>query len=269
MKKHHWYIILIFVLLLASCSTTEGNDPGENEDTERVDETVSEDPSEADNSEDGPDASDENSEATEESTSEEDASDNDTNEEEENYPVGSSQNLNVLFVGNSLTYYNDLPALVKKEADARSITLTTTMEAYPNYAIIDHWEDGKVQELIAKEAYDFVIIQQGPSSQAFGREVLMTYGRRFKDLCETYGTKLVYYMVWPSVANFHTFEDVIKNHRDAAEANNALLSPVGEVWKQDIEFTDDYSYYGDDQFHPSLKGSKVAARVIGNTIFNN
>ncbi|MEM9362978.1 MAG: SGNH/GDSL hydrolase family protein [Bacteroidota bacterium] len=177
------------------------------------------------------------------------------------------QEVKLLFVGNSLTYYNDLPDLVKQEALKKNIHLNVDMVAYPNYALIDHWDDGKVQKMIKEENYDFVLIQQGPSSQSYGREVLFDYGRRFKTLCDTNGAQLTFFMVWPSKNHFTTFDSVIKNHEDAAKAINAGICPVGKVWKTHFDTTADYSFYGSDGFHPSLKGSQAAAKVIITCLF--
>ncbi len=174
---------------------------------------------------------------------------------------------NILFVGNSLTYSNDLPKLVKERAQIRGFDIGTKMLAYPNYAILDHWSDGKVQEEIASKQYDFVVIQQGPSSQAFGRQVLIEYGEKYGNLCGENGAELCYFMVWPSRTYYHTFDDVILNHQDAAEINNAILCPVGEVWKEHFDTTNNFDYYGPDSFHPSLKGSQVAANVIVESLF--
>ncbi len=174
----------------------------------------------------------------------------------------------ILFVGNSFTYTNDIPLLVKKKAKLKGIKLNTKMLAYPNYALIDHWNDGKVQKLISRKKYDFVIVQQGPSSQNKGRQLLLEYAEKFSELCKTNNSKLVIYMVWPAVDNFHTFGSVINNYREAAVKNNAVLCPVGEVWKTFIENTNNFDYYSFDNFHPSLKGSQVAADVMVQYLFN-
>ena len=84
---------------------------------------------------------------------------------------------NLLFVGNSLTYTNNLPSLVKQKAAEKGIRVTTKTLANPNYAIVDHWADGDVQNLIKSQLYDFVIIQQGPSSQQDGYNMLINGGR--------------------------------------------------------------------------------------------
>lgn len=173
----------------------------------------------------------------------------------------------LLFVGNSLTYYNDLPALVKEAAADKGISIATKMLAKSNYAIIDHWQEGEVQTLIQSRKYDYIIIQQGPSSQPEGYDMLLQSGQAYAALCKANDVQLAYFMVWPALQYYHTFEGVIANYSNAAKENEALLCPVGATWKTYIDRTNDFSYYGTDGFHPSVKGSLVAADMIVNTLF--
>ena len=170
--------------------------------------------------------------------------------------------INILFIGNSLTYSNNLPGLVEERGIQENLEIKTKVIALPNYALIDHWNDGTIQVEIKNGNYDYVFIQQGPSSQSWGREILIEYGRKIKSVCDEQETELVYFMVWASIGYYQTYNDVIKNHEDAAALNNALLCPVGKQWKAYFDSTQDFSYYGSDGFHPSLKGSKNAAEVI-------
>ncbi len=178
------------------------------------------------------------------------------------------ENIGILFIGNSLTYFNDLPVLVRERIQAQGKEVTVRMVAYPNYAIVDHWADGEVQQLISSQDYDYVIIQQGPSSQSDGRQMLIESGKLYSEICEQNNAKLCYFMVWPSINNYSTFDGVIKNYTDAAAMNNAILLPVGEVWKAYIDTANNYEYYGPDGFHPSEKGSEVAADIIVERLFN-
>ncbi|QKX06647.1 SGNH/GDSL hydrolase family protein [Aquimarina sp. TRL1] len=186
---------------------------------------------------------------------------------------GQSENHNatssytILFIGNSLTYTNNLPQLVKKYGKQKGIRIKTKMVAYPNYSIEDHWNDKQIQRLIANRKYNFVIIQQGPSSRSNGRKMLIDYGKKYKTLCDTNESKLCYFTVWPSLTYYHTFEAVIENYKEGATTNNSILLPVGAVWKAYIDDTKRREYYGPDGFHPSLRGSKIAAKVIVDTLF--
>lgn len=168
----------------------------------------------------------------------------------------------ILFIGNSLTYTNNLPKLVEDKAKEKGVEIKTKMIAFPDYALLDHWNDGNIQKEISTKQYDFVIVQQGPSSQNFGREILIDYGKKYNRLCKENGTQLCFFMVWPSLTYYNTFDGVIKNHKEASRLNNAILLPVGEVWKTHFNTTKNFDYYSSDGFHPSLKGSKNAAEII-------
>lgn len=185
----------------------------------------------------------------------------------EKQELNKAETITILFLGNSLTYSNDLPDLVAKMGSEQKKKIKTLQMAYPNYALEDHWNEGKLQETITQESIDYLVIQQGPSSQADGRTSLLDYGARIKTLCDKHQTKLAFFMVWPSIQNWSTFDGVIKNYDQAAKANTAIICPVGKEWKMYIESTKDYSYYGPDGFHPSLEGSKFAARIIYESLF--
>lgn len=107
----------------------------------------------------------------------------------------SSNSQRILFVGNSLTYTNNLPLLVANAGAKYDIPLETEMLALPNFSLEDHWLQGKLQKLIASGRFDIVVVQQGPSSQADGREMLLTYGSKLKRLCEKNDVVLAFFMV--------------------------------------------------------------------------
>jgi hypothetical protein len=182
-------------------------------------------------------------------------------------PSASEKDTTLLFVGNSLTYANDLPKLVASIAKIKGKKIKVEMLALPNYALLDHLVDGNLQEMIASGKYKYVIVQQGPSSQAEGREMLLEAGSKIKQMCNVSGASLAFFMVWPGYENYNNFNGVIRNYTEAATLNNSILCPVGTVWKEYIDRTKDLSYYGPDLFHPSLKGSQVAAQVIFDSLF--
>lgn len=184
--------------------------------------------------------------------------------------VGNTNSeFNLLFIGNSLTSSNNLPELVKEYAKTQGKDLFVASIVKSNYALIDHWKEGAIQASIESKSFDFVMVQQGPSSQPDGRALLIEYGGLISELCNSNDAKLAYYMVWPSLANYDTFDGVINSYRIAANRTNDILCPVGEVWKSYFDETGDFSYYGSDGFHPSLAGSTVAAQVIYESLFVN
>jgi hypothetical protein len=141
------------------------------------------------------------------------------------------------------------------------------MLAQANYALVDHLNDGEIQTKIETGNFDFVIVQQGPSSQMEGKKQLLEAGSKLSALCQTQNCELVYFMVWPSLKYYKRFDKVIEHYREAASLNDAILCPVGEIWKVHFDETKSFDYYGPDGFHPSKKGSEKAAKIIVDTLF--
>jgi hypothetical protein len=176
------------------------------------------------------------------------------------------QKINILFLGNSLTYYNNLPELIKQLAAHDGVVITYRTIAFPNYALVDHWNDGQAQREIKSGAYHFVIVQQGPSSQAEGRSYLLNYGLKFDSLCDLHHAKLVSYMVWPAKARSFDFRGVFDSYKLLADSAHAVFSPAGHAWLKVWEKDPEFKLYDGDNFHPNQHGSLLAAMVLYGSI---
>jgi hypothetical protein len=77
--------------------------------------------------------------------------------------VGSGAPIRVLFIGNSLTASNDLPAVVARLADARSQPRPIVqMVAAGGFSLEDHWNKGDAQRAIIGGHYlAALVIYQG------------------------------------------------------------------------------------------------------------
>ena len=168
----------------------------------------------------------------------------------------------MLFVGNSLTYSNDMPKIFEKISNDFGVSANGTSLCFPNYGLIDHWDQKTVQGIMAREHFDYVVVQQGPSSQPPGRKMLVDYNAKIKSLCLENDSNLAFFMVWPSKKYYHTFDGVILSHQYAAKENHALLFPVGQVWQNYEKKKNKENLYSEDGFHPSKAGSFLAALTI-------
>src|SRR5262245_25457547 len=80
----------------------------------------------------------------------------------------------ILFIGSSLTYANDLPAMVCALARAARHEAQCEIIAKPDYSLEDHWNERTARQAIAR-GWDFVVLQQGPSALPESRELLIAY----------------------------------------------------------------------------------------------
>ena len=170
--------------------------------------------------------------------------------------------LRVLFVGNSLTYSNDLPEMVAALSRGGGVRIETGMIATPDAALEDHWADGRVRQEFASKRWDVVVMQQGPSSLASSRANLVKWAGRLADEARAAGLRPALMTVWPPNARRAYMTEVIESYRTAAEACRCELLPAGLAWHEAWQRSWDLRLYGPDGFHPSVEGSFLAALVV-------
>ncbi len=170
--------------------------------------------------------------------------------------------LNILFVGNSLTYVNDLPSLVKQIAKLDDVNISYKTVAFPDFSLDDHMADGTMQATLDGEQFDLLIAQQGPSALQESQELLLASSLEFAKRCKARNTTFGLYMVWPSKQRSFDLDNSILSYTNAAKASNALLCPAGLAWKLAWEKDAKLPLYGPDQFHPGIHGSVLAAMTI-------
>ncbi len=169
----------------------------------------------------------------------------------------------VLFIGNSLTYFNDLPGTVAQLASSVNRTIQASSVARPNFALIDHVE-GKSDavEVIQGAAWDYVVLQQGPSSLDLSRDTLALATRLLDPYIKAAGGRSALLMVWPESARFEFFDDVRASYQLAAQEVAGLFLPAGEAWLGAWALDPQLQLYGPDGYHPSELGTYVAALVV-------
>jgi hypothetical protein len=171
--------------------------------------------------------------------------------------------LRVLFIGNSLTYSNDLPSVVEALAKVgRQRRFVYKTIAFPDYSLEDHWNKNDARRAILKGNWDFVVLQQGPSASEEGRAILREYGRRFGKEIRRAGARPAFYSVWPSSSRPQDFKGVGESYKQAAEDVDGLVLPVGQAWLSAWGIDPGIALYSADGFHPTPAGTYLAGLVI-------
>jgi hypothetical protein len=176
--------------------------------------------------------------------------------------VSHAETLRVLFIGNSLTYTNDLPWIVAALSRGGEVEIEAGMIAHPNAALEDHWDDVNVRREIATKRWNVVVMQQGPSSLASSRANLVEWAVKLADEIRASGARPALLTVWPDVSRRAYLDDVIESYEMAAKACGCELLPAGRAWKEAWARSRWLSLYGADGFHPGPEGSYLAALVI-------
>jgi hypothetical protein len=168
----------------------------------------------------------------------------------------------VLFIGNSLTYQNDLPAVLSAVAASAGDTMHARMVAFPNFALEDHWNEGSAARALSSQRWDFVVMQQGPSSLPENQVFLATWSARFAPLITAAGARPVLYQVWPTRTRPQDFPGVKAAYQNAATAIGGLFAPAGEAMRAALAESPELPVLDVDGFHPTSVGTLLAAYVL-------
>ena len=121
----------------------------------------------------------------------------------------SGPSYRVLFIGQQPDLLQCLPATVAQLALSVGQNLEVSSVARPNFALIDH-VSGKSNavEVIQTGGWDYVVLQQGPSSLDLSRDTLVLATRLLDPYIKAPGGRSALLMVWPESARFEFFDDV-------------------------------------------------------------
>ena len=77
-----------------------------------------------------------------------------------------TDSLRVLWVGNSYTYYNDMPSTVRQIAATQKVKLSCTRFLKGGERLSGHLKNQKLLDAIAAGGWDYVILQEQSSAPA-------------------------------------------------------------------------------------------------------
>jgi len=172
--------------------------------------------------------------------------------------------LRVLFIGNSYTYYNDLPSMLAQfvsEVDERPILMYGDA-TIGGAALETHWNDGGALAMIQQGPWDYVVLQEGSGVHFAAPEIFLTYAQKFDEEIKKAGAETLLFQTWAS--SFDPGEqDIIDDaYLEVSQAIGADIVPVGSAWEKALFYEPDIGLHSFDGYHPGPKGTYLAACVF-------
>lgn len=169
----------------------------------------------------------------------------------------------VLFIGNSHTEIHNIPAMVQAiAAQAGNSTLRVEAITGGGMALEDHWWIGAAPKALREYEWDFVVMQQGPSSLRENQAHLRYWTLEFTPLIRAAGAEPVLYQIWPSAWRRQDAENALFSYTQAAAAAEGLLAPAGDGLTAALELPNPLPVYSGDAVHASEYGAYIAALTI-------
>ena len=199
----------------------------------------------------------------------------------------AQQKKEVLFIGNSYTYVNDLPNLVKQIALSFGDSLIYDSSTPGGATFNTHANNTQTLAKINQQQWDYVVLQAQSQEPSFSASQVandtypyakilvdsihansicteplffMTWGRKYGDQqnCQNY----------PPICTYQGMQQRLReSYLEMAFTNSAICAPIGMAWKKSIDIDSTLNLYTADNSHPSIYGSYLAACTFYATIF--
>lgn len=201
--------------------------------------------------------------------------------------TGSSQTYDVLFIGNSYTYSNNLPQMLRDLALSNGDTVNHDSNTPGGYTYELHTTNSTTIAKIKEQKWDFVVLQEQsqrpsfPPSQVavevYPFAAMLDSMIKTNDIC----IETVFFMTWgrkygdqancqyyPPVCTYAGMQQRLReSYLEMGNTLSATVAPVGIAWKHSIEADSMINLFMNDNSHPSVMGTYLAACVFYATFY--
>ncbi len=182
------------------------------------------------------------------------------------------QGSRILFIGNSLTFSNDIPAHLQAmsiEILGRKRRFNIRSASYPGVTLKWHADgNGEGLRLLREQKWDFVVIQEQSvasrtpiKSQADHTKLILPWNILLDEVKKNGATPILYSIT----VGWYTPEDLVTiDNRlcDVSKRFNATISPVSKVVRQLEKSVPNFRPYQSDNHHFNNTGAYVAATTL-------
>lgn len=200
----------------------------------------------------------------------------------------SAQTTRILFIGNSYTAVNNLPATIYSVALSNGDTIIVDSYTPGGYTFEGHSTDPNTIAKIYSQQWDYVILQEQSQRPSFPPFQVQSDVYPFAAILDSLihdnnpCTETVFYMTWgrkngdasncagwPPVCTYEGMQARLReSYLEMGMLNNATVGPVGAAWRYMRSLNPAFDLYQPDESHPSVHGTYLAACVLYSTIFH-
>ncbi len=198
----------------------------------------------------------------------------------------------IFFIGNSFTYVNDAPALIKGLADAAGEGMYYEQHTPGGVSVGDisqdtlaHWRNPSIFNTLNMGNWDYVVLQdnQGRFIMGYGTFPSTSVSKvieghiKIQDSMHYYNpcSHMVLFAGWGPKSGYPPYastgagliNNIYANYSFLNDSMHEVISPIGIAWERAMQLLPGTDLWGPDSTHPSLEGSYLTAAVIFSTIF--
>lgn len=192
----------------------------------------------------------------------------------------------ILFIGNSLTYVNDIPKMVQKMvvSSGKLVYCDSITEGGANIYGLYNSNYQTIINLMESKEYDYIVLQEQSSGSYSQYERFINGVSSFKTLADLYNIDILLYQTWPykdgsvyllqqQMSQIEMLNAIVDAYNTVGNEFGAFVHPVGEIFYAFLQAYPGIDLYMDDN-HASLAGSYLAScvhyvEIFGESVIGN
>lgn len=178
----------------------------------------------------------------------------------------SITNEKILFIGNSFTFYWNLPSQVQKMSVERGLNWEVKHFTSSSATLKIHFNNPELKSLLENEKFDHIILQEHSTGPLTDPESSRFYFGQILSLIPS-TTKVHFFSTWmyPAIESLNSDNQVFpieESIKKIVDGTNTSVIPIGRAFRTFQDKYPDYNLLTDDNKHPSPNGTYLASCVI-------
>ena len=186
--------------------------------------------------------------------------------------LASTQAIRVLFIGNSLTTFNDMPSIVEAMGSTAKerISIETFMIARGGDSL-DRIVKSRMSSLneyfksIESKKRNFIVLQDHLKAPISGRNQMIKAAEYLVKINQINKANTIFFMTWAPKEKLHQINEISMVYTNLSRSLDSKVAPVGLAWDY-VTRNSTIDLYDPDGIHPNKIGTLLTACTIFSTI---
>ena len=165
--------------------------------------------------------------------------------------------IRVLFVGNSFTYFFNLPQVVSAMAKSQGVEIITRQSTVGGSTLEEHWKvlkGTRTRKLLDSLQWDYVVLNNHSLITVNGPNEFVEYSSKFIELVRSKGAQPIIMQTWGYKSNPLLIRPIMEEYKKLAQTTKVDMVPAGELFMEARKWRPDLELFQDDK-HPSSNGT--------------
>ena len=186
--------------------------------------------------------------------------------------LASNQAIRVLFIGNSLTTFNDMPSIVEKMGSTakEKISIETFMIAKGGDSL-DKVVKSRMSspsmyfKSIESKKWDYIVLQDHSKAPISDRNQMIKAAEVLVKINQKNKANTIFFMTWAPKEKLHQIIEISMVYDNLGKSLDSKVAPVGLAWDY-VTRNSTIDLYDFDGIHPNKVGTLLTACTIFSTI---